>query len=358
MTIKEIAVIGGGIIGRSTAFKLANLGHHVTIIDQDLKQKSCEGTSRTGSKASLGVLMGNTFHRSTGRSWKLRRRSMELWPEWITELSKSNMFLELKTPLIKIAKDKIELEKMKILINERSHLGLKLFDKKSKEFQNINEFNINHGGLISSNDGRLNPLILLDCLKKQLNNLQVKEVHQKASSLHRISNSKNIKWKIILDDKQILKTDYVIICSSLGTQSLIKEIGYAVPMEAILGQAIQVKLKTKNINTANWPGVLIINGINLIPAKNNELILGATLEPGLIPSQTEILKIKNLGGSAPSWIQTAVIKNLWHGIRARPLNQAAPILKKLEPGLILNTGHYRNGVLLAPACAEWISEQI
>ena len=33
-------------------------------------------------------------------------------------------------------------------------------------------------------------------------------------------------------------------------------------------------------------------------------------------------------------------------------------VKELEPGLLINTGHYRNGVLLAPACAEWIGLQI
>jgi glycine/D-amino acid oxidase-like deaminating enzyme len=30
----------------------------------------------------------------------------------------------------------------------------------------------------------------------------------------------------------------------------------------------------------------------------------------------------------------------------------------LEPGLILASGHYRNGVLLAPATAEWVSHQM
>ena len=48
----------------------------------------------------------------------------------------------------------------------------------------------------------------------------------------------------------------------------------------------------------------------------------------------------------------------WHGLRARPSGRPAPLLEVLEPGLILATGHYRNGVLLAPATAEWVSEQI
>jgi len=30
----------------------------------------------------------------------------------------------------------------------------------------------------------------------------------------------------------------------------------------------------------------------------------------------------------------------------------------LEPGLLLTSGHYRNGVLLAPATAAWVLEQL
>ena len=65
-----------------------------------------------------------------------------------------------------------------------------------------------------------------------------------------------------------------------------------------------------------------------------------------------------LNNLAPSWIKKTSLKKEWHGLRARPSNEYAPILRTLEPGLILNTGHYRNGVLIAPACAEWVWEEI
>jgi len=48
----------------------------------------------------------------------------------------------------------------------------------------------------------------------------------------------------------------------------------------------------------------------------------------------------------------------WQGLRARPLGRPAPLLEQLEPGLLLASGHYRNGVLLAPATAAWVAEQI
>ena len=66
----------------------------------------------------------------------------------------------------------------------------------------------------------------------------------------------------------------------------------------------------------------------------------------------------HMNNTAPEWIKNAVIKREWSGIRARPTNEPAPLLKELEPGLLINTGHYRNGILLAPSCAEWIGLRI
>ena len=86
--------------------------------------------------------------------------------------------------------------------------------------------------------------------------------------------------------------------------------------------------------------------------------MGATLEPG-IKASTEVLEqMKSMNGNAPHWLKEASVTNHWSGLRGRPTNRTAPILKTLEPGLIMATGHYRNGILLAPASAEWILEEI
>ena len=66
----------------------------------------------------------------------------------------------------------------------------------------------------------------------------------------------------------------------------------------------------------------------------------------------------NLKKTAPKWMKNAKVTREWSGIRARPINEPAPLLKNLEPGLLINTGHYRNGILLAPACAEWVGLNI
>ena len=86
--------------------------------------------------------------------------------------------------------------------------------------------------------------------------------------------------------------------------------------------------------------------------------MGATLERSTKPSHVTKQEMLSMNNTAPEWITKAKISKEWSGIRARPTNEPAPLLKELEPGLLINTGHYRNGILLAPACAEWIGLKI
>ncbi|AAQ00914.1 MULTISPECIES: FAD-dependent oxidoreductase [Prochlorococcus] len=358
MAIQDIAIIGGGIVGSTTAFHLAKLGHNVMIIDPELSKPISYKDSITGSKASLGILMGYVFRRSSGRSWKLRKRSMELWPSLLQTLSKSDSLLQIETPLIQIAKNHQEMEWIKKIINEKSHLGVAQLKSTSKESQGRSWPEVIYGGLISKQDGRIDPIKLLKSLMISLEKLQVDKINAKVISLQRVSTNKKVKWKLNLNSHSIINTDCIIICSALGSQSLLKTAGHEYPMESVLGQVIQLKLHDHEGNWENWPSVLNINGINLIPQKNNELLVGATLEKGDQPNKLNLESLKNLNGKAPNWLLSSSIENHWYGIRAKPVNQAAPLLEKIEPGLILNAGHYRNGILLAPACAEWVAKQI
>ena len=355
---KEIAVIGGGIVGATTAFHLENLGHNIVLIDPELNQTIKTNNTLSGSKTSLGVLMGNTFRRSSGRGWRLRQRSMKLWPELIKKIKTPEIDLKLDTPLIQLASGSKEMELITKLSQERANLGIKLLESNLTMPKDRQWPNNQYGGLISSNDGRIDPIGLLQSLMIGLNKLQVSTINSKALSISCFSTLQEKKWKIILDNSAILKKDYVIICSALGTTELLKSIGYEYLIEAVLGQVIELVLEEDHKNWNNWPGVLVSNGINLIPQKNNELLIGATLEPGETPNIQQLYELKKLNGNAPEWLSNAHIKNHWYGLRAKPQKQAAPLLEVLEPGLILNTAHYRNGVLLAPACAEWVSEQI
>ena len=65
---KTITIIGGGIAGIATAYQLAKKGSKVQIIDPNFEKKVSSENPNNGSQASLGILMGNIYQRTKGRS--------------------------------------------------------------------------------------------------------------------------------------------------------------------------------------------------------------------------------------------------------------------------------------------------
>ncbi len=355
---KKIAVIGSGAIGSSTTWHLAKLGHQLTLIDPIFQQSSNRAKPLNGTSASLGILMGNIFSRTSGRSWRLRKRSMELWLQWIAMLNSSEYPLKLSKPLIKLAASKEEARFMQKLCHDRINLGLELLTPKTFPHHFRSWPNTTYGGLISHNDGRINPLQLQQCLLKAIKTLDVEIIKSKVIYLERGLTKENRQWHLHLSNGSIITQNIVIICASLGSTTLLKPLGYDPQITPVLGQAINLKLQTDSKDWQGWPAVLMSQGINLIPNGKNNLLMGATLEPGTRKNQKEIENLKTMNGNAPQWIKNSSIDEEWSGIRSKPTKEPAPLLKRLEPGLIMATSHYRNGILLAPATAEWVAEEI
>ena len=100
----------------------------------------------------------------------------------------------------------------------------------------------------------------------------------------------------------------------------------------------------------------------LVPRRDGRLIAGATMETiGFRKAVTPAAVIALLSGAleiAPELAQLPIVE-LWSGLRpATP--DGLPILGRDAelPGLIYATGHFRNGILLAPITGELIGELI
>ncbi len=354
----EISIIGSGIAGITTAFYLGEKGYKVNLIDPKINSSINNLNPQNGSQAALGVLMGNSYKRSKGRAFFLRNKSMKLWKEWINKINHNESNLELEKPFIKLANSEKEYQSMiNISINKKKY-GIELLDNNAIDlWSSIFEKKI-IGGFISHNDGRLNPIKLIKSLLKSLDQININKIENHVISISKNTNDNNKKWKILLDNNQYINQDYVVICSALNTQKLLKPLGHSILLEPILGQVIELKLQDQTTNWEKWPAILNYHSINFIHHNPDHMIIGATLENGTQASLINKKKMLNMNNNAPEWLTKSRINREWKGIRARPINEPAPILKELEHGLLINTGHYRNGILLAPSCAEWIGLKI
>ena len=354
----EISVIGGGIAGITTAFHLGLKGYKVHLIDPKVNSEINNLNPQNGSQAALGVLMGYSYKKSKGRAFLLRNKSMKLWKEWLLELDLFESDIKLEKPLIKLANSEKEFQSMIEISKNKNEFGIELLNKASIEcWSSIFEKQL-IGGLISHEDGRLNPIKLLKLFMQRLDKMKVNRIENHVIKIKKNTNSINKKWKIYLENNQCINQDYIVICSALNTQKLLEKLGHTILLEPILGQVIELELEHKTSTWDKWPAILNYQSINFIHHSPNQIIMGATIESANQPSLSHKQKMLYMSNTAPEWITKAKVTHEWSGIRARPKNEPSPLLKELEPGLLINTGHYRNGILLAPSCAEWIGLKI
>ena len=86
----KVSIIGSGIAGITTAFHLSKKGYEVNLIDPKINSSIDNLNPQNGTQASLGVLMGNSHKKTRGRAFLLRKKSMELWKEWLVKLNHSD----------------------------------------------------------------------------------------------------------------------------------------------------------------------------------------------------------------------------------------------------------------------------
>jgi len=344
----HIVIIGSGIIGKFNALELSELGFRITIIDPDEQKNS--------SNAALGLLMGNMYQKRKGRSWDLRQQSIELWPKWIKFLQKFNYELNIKKPLIQLTTNEEKFKKLEKFVYENNDLNLQILKKDSIFIKNINQAfqTKNIKGMISFDDGRINATSLLKTLDKYLKNKKINFVDEEIIKIRKSNN----QWISTTRDNENIKSDMVILCNSLKAIDLIDSISHNIKLKPVLGQAMEIDVNDAEVDLLSLPKQFNINGKNIIPKSKNKLIIGSTDEYSTKPEKNTFEKLTNFLDKKPTWLVKGKISKKWYGIRSKPDGEPSPIMKNLKDGLIICTGFYKNGILLAPACSKWVANEI
>ncbi|WP_353771989.1 FAD-dependent oxidoreductase [Okeania sp. SIO2G5] len=182
------------------------------------------------------------------------------------------------------------------------------------------------------------------------------------------------------------KADWVIIAAGLGAAGLTQVTHHPVDIRPVLGQAMRVRLPVSHTESGYTPifqPVLTGNDIHVIPlaplkqqeqhnhqgqpkqqeAGHQEYWVGATVEfpddAGTVKADAALFQEMWDGAIAfyPALAEAEMLEQ-WSGNRPRPFGRPAPIVESMTgySQVILAAGHYRNGVLLAPATAKLVKE--
>ncbi|MDJ0661868.1 MAG: FAD-dependent oxidoreductase [Crocosphaera sp.] len=362
----RITIIGAGVIGAAIAYELSLIkGLNITLIDE--KQPASGSTG-----AALGVLMAIISHKTKGRGWKLRKSSLERYQTLIPELE--------------------EITGKKIPVNHQGILMLRFQDDPLERWEKLQKFRNDHGypleiweqkelrkrcpqiqndrvmgAIYSPQDIQIHPTLLTESLVLAASQNGVNcqfGVKVKNIISRELDASNNGQSYQIKTSYQTLETDWLIICAGLGSTPLINELQPMINIKPVLGQALQIKVN-HGLGDNNFQPVITGEDVHIVPVNQQEYWIGATVEfpdeMGEVSPQIELLETvkKQAFSFCPSLATGEIIKN-WSGKRPRPDGEAAPIIKEVPnySHVLLATGHYRNGILLAPATALIIRDKI
>ncbi len=159
---------------------------------------------------------------------------------------------------------------------------------------------------------------------------------------------KSGKAKGVMTREGVIEADNVVITAGAWSGGLLKSIGVALPVEPVRGQMILFKAKPGVVNR-----VVLCDGKYVIPRRDGRVLAGSTLEYVGFDKQTTEQAKQQLADVAIDMypaLADAQVEHHWAGLRPGA-PEGIPFIGAVAEveNLFVNAGHFRNGLVLAPA---------
>jgi glycine/D-amino acid oxidase-like deaminating enzyme len=362
----RVVVVGCGIIGAAIAYELSQVsGLVVTVLDRQLPAQAATG-------AALGVLMGAISQKPEGNSLRMRLTSIQRYNDWVPRLE---AVTGLPIPfnrqgILRLCFEGEDLGYWKTLAEIRQQQGWRLeIGDRAYLSSRYPYLNLEHviGAVYSPQDRQLDPTAMTLALVKAAMQNGVQFAFNETvleTAFDSLSDSTGRHCQQVFTQNGGYPADWLVIAAGLGSTPLTSAMSHRLELRPVLGQAIQVQLPNP-LDYAGLQPVITGDDTHLVPLGGGGYWIGATVEfpQALVapsPSETALEAVRQRAIAVCPALAHANLVRTWSGLRPRPEGRPAPIIERL-PGyrnVLLATGHYRNGVLLAPATAERIRQVI
>jgi glycine/D-amino acid oxidase-like deaminating enzyme len=363
--MSQVLIVGCGVVGAAIAYELCQVpGLEITVLDRQPPAQASTG-------AALGVLMGAISQKLKGRNLHLRLSSLQKYDQWIPELEErtGRTIPFNRQGILRLCFEGEDLDFWNHLITVRQTQGWKLemlgHDRLAHDYPQLNLERV-IAAVYSPDDRQVDPVALTLALVEAATRKGV--TFRFGETVTGVDAASPRCQMVYTSHGNSLSPDWLVIAAGLGSTPLTAQLQPLVELCPVLGQAIQLRLP-RSLGT--FPAQPVITGedVHIVPLPSHssgfDYWVGATVEfpesnqePVAQESLLREVREKAIA-LCPALAEGETIRT-WSGLRPRPVGRPAPIIEKL-PGydnVILATGHYRNGVLLAPATADRVREML
>jgi glycine/D-amino acid oxidase-like deaminating enzyme len=357
----NVVIIGCGIVGAAIAYELSQLpALSVTVLEQQPQPAN----GATG--AALGVLMGAICQKPKGRNLQMRLYGIQRYDEWVPELiaQTGRPIWFNRQGLLRLCFEGEDIDRWTALAAMRQTQGweLDLCDRAQLAtlYPHLSLERV-IGAVYSPCDRQLDPTAMTFALVEAAT--QRGATFQFNCPVSAISSGAD--GVQVQTAAATFNPDWVVITAGVGTTPLLGSLNLSTEIRPVLGQAVRLKVAQPFGHPQHQP-VITGEDVHLVPLGQDEYWVGATVEfptaTGMsLPPQPDLLEqVMTQAIAMVPALQNATQLHHWYGLRPRPEGRPAPIIERHPeyPNVILATGHYRNGVLLAPATAHQVREWI
>jgi len=153
----------------------------------------------------------------------------------------------------------------------------------------------------------------------------------------------------------VLAADEVVLSAGAWSGDLLRTLGLALPVEPVKGQMILFKCAEDFL-----PSMVLAKGRYAIPRRDGHILVGSTLEHAgydKTPTGDALQSLKASAVELLPELEGATVVAHWAGLRPGS-PEGIPYIGPVpgHAGLWLNCGHYRNGLVLAPASCQLFTD--
>ncbi|MBS2964579.1 glycine oxidase ThiO [Actinocrinis puniceicyclus] len=352
----DAIVVGGGLIGLAVAWRAAQRGLHVALVDPE--------PGSGASHAAAGMLAPATeAHYGEERLLRLNLASARRYPDFVAELEGVS-----GTPAgytargtLAVAFDSGDRAVLADLAAFHQRLGLDSEPLSGRECRSLEPLLSPdvQSGLHVRGDHQIDNRMLVAALLTALTREHV-TVHRERVAELLVEH--DVAIGVRLADGRTLHADRVVLaagCQSTSIPGLPP--GALPPIRPVKGQILRLSVPASAVPFLGRAVRGVVRGrqVYLVPREHGELVVGATVEEQGFDTQVtaggvyELLRAAH--GLVPD-IGELPLTEVRAGLRPGSPDNAPLLGPTALPGLVAATGHFRNGVLLTPITADAIAE--
>ncbi|TAK71086.1 MAG: glycine oxidase ThiO [Actinomycetota bacterium] len=349
----DVLVVGGGVIGLSCAWLLARGGAEVTVVDPAPGQ----GTSYVGA----GMLAAVTEHHiGDERGLDLAVRSAARWASWAPAVeAASGLPVGYRTDGTLVVAvdddDRAELGRVRQLHDRYRLPSQSLTTREARTLEPLVAPGIS-AALLVQHDTSVHNRLLLAALQRAARDAGVR--WQPAAVETVLSSPRGVTGVRLVTGAE-LYADTTVVATGVAAAGLPGLRDVVVPVRAVRGEILRLATTGSSGPVLTHTLRALVHGypVYLVPRADGEVVVGATTDErgqDVTVSAGGVFQLLRDARAVLPVVGELQLVEARAGLRPVTPDHV-PLVGPAGPGLVLATGHGRNGILQSPTTADAVA---